>query len=676
MRQNISDRLINFIYKRKNFFIVASILVILGSLLIGLAQVSETARRQTRLTQKSQAESTGLENQDQAQTLDFTPDCVAMRPEGDWILMSHGQECSSQSPGEMYCNSQGDRLTVTCVNGAPVVNKYLGELNPEAKSWCEDYENRKNGDQQLIQQDYIEENLGDHEQYVFCLTQAREIKEQAVEELAGLKTNQTEDTGNQPSPELGQNRESGDSDTLETEPETNQANDSGETDSVFDDSDADRQDKDNQVDLNQLDTSDFLADYSESPFDGLDNGGDLEETGDGGINRSDSSSGGGRIVLGTKGKGDQTYVGGGSTGLAAGEHVNSPDGPAAIYPQNSNQYKLWYPGYNSANWRIYMAEASNADNLSKVDNSVPERSLVGTNGRVPNSPKGFLDFIHTANPWVFTQREVRQQQGETEVQNDYIMYYSGYTLQAGAAWRIFGATSMDTYTWDKSRGRLQIDVSGENQASKPHVHVDSPAMVADIDSQCICNQYVEICFETFRMYHMWYSGFDGATWRIYHAKSVDPLWWSDSSSHQIALEPNSNKDAKDSVYVSAPSVILERKFNEQCCIERCQPIYKMYHMWYSGYDGATWRIFYTQSPTPSSFPPGEVVLDVGERGDGDNVQVVGPMVVTEDQDGLAGEAGGPYRMWYAGFDGAVWTIFSATSQNGRNWQKVDNNSIF
>jgi hypothetical protein len=65
-----------------------------------------------------------------------------------------------------------------------------------------------------------------------------------------------------------------------------------------------------------------------------------------------------------------------------------------------------------------------------------------------------------------------------------------------------------------------------------------------------------------------------------------------------------------------------------------------------------------------------MVLDIGAMGDGDFIDVTGPMVVSEKYPPK--EKTPPYRMWYAGNNGSTWIIYEAKSQDGTSWEKVDN----
>ncbi len=102
-----------------------------------------------------------------------------------------------------------------------------------------------------------------------------------------------------------------------------------------------------------------------------------------------------------------------------------------------------------------------------------------------------------------------------------------------------------------------------------------------------------------------------------------------------------------------------------------------YRMWYSGYDGSKWRIYYASSgdsgitwvkrnntvPTASNTTSTEGRIALGLNGTGDDAHVKNPSVIKD---------GDTYKMWYAGSDGSTWRIYYATSPDGLTWTKYNN----
>ena len=81
-------------------------------------------------------------------------------------------------------------------------------------------------------------------------------------------------------------------------------------------------------------------------------------------------------------------------------------------------------------------------------------------------------------------------------------------------------------------------------------------------------------------------------------------------------------------------------------------------MWYSGHDGATWRILRATKRPDEPWERNGVVIDTGFSGDTDGFGVESPCVVTTP-------AG--YLMAYGGSDGEVTRLHMATSQDGEEW---------
>jgi len=93
-----------------------------------------------------------------------------------------------------------------------------------------------------------------------------------------------------------------------------------------------------------------------------------------------------------------------------------------------------------------------------------------------------------------------------------------------------------------------------------------------------------------------------------------------------------------------------------------------YEMWYSAFDGMTWRMGYAFSSDgkawtkPLDYPilyPSSGVL-------WDSAGVTSPRVIVE---------GGLYHMFYSGYDGSVWSLGHAFSENGISWVRSDYNPV-
>ncbi len=141
-------------------------------------------------------------------------------------------------------------------------------------------------------------------------------------------------------------------------------------------------------------------------------------------------------------------------------------------------------------------------------------------------------------------------------------------------------------------------------------------------------------------YKMWYAGHDGSRYRILYANSSDAINW---VKYGLVLSIGSAGDPDD-YHATYPSVIFQD--NE-------------YKMWYSGYDGAIWRILYANSTDGITWVKHGISLDLGSIGDDDYMAVSGCSVMYDNNE---------YKMWYSGL-GDVRTILYANSTDGITWVK-------
>ena len=93
---------------------------------------------------------------------------------------------------------------------------------------------------------------------------------------------------------------------------------------------------------------------------------------------SDTTSTNGRVPLGTGGKGDDV-------------HVRNP-----WVIDDNGTLKMWYSGYDGANWRIFMATSNDGGlTWSKRNNTNPTNSdTTSTDGRIPRGTNGKGDDVH------------------------------------------------------------------------------------------------------------------------------------------------------------------------------------------------------------------------------------------------------------------------------------------
>ncbi len=190
-------------------------------------------------------------------------------------------------------------------------------------------------------------------------------------------------------------------------------------------------------------------------------------------------------------------------------------------------------------------------------------------------------------------------------------------------------------------------------------------------------------------YKMWYSGMDvsGGSWRIYYATSADGLVWAKKDNTLLAPSNTTGTNGRIPLGTDNKNSNSNTTIGDGVHAFISQSVLKdgtLYKMWYSGYDGKNWRIYYATStdglswtkvdntipaPADTGVTPtnGNGRLPLGTGTTGDSSGVFGPTVIKD----------GPlYKMWYSGNDGATptnhWRIYYATSTDGLNWTKLDN----
>jgi beta-1,2-mannobiose phosphorylase / 1,2-beta-oligomannan phosphorylase len=154
-------------------------------------------------------------------------------------------------------------------------------------------------------------------------------------------------------------------------------------------------------------------------------------------------------------------------------------------------------------------------------------------------------------------------------------------------------------------------------------------------------------------YHLWYSGSDGAYWKIGYATSPDGISWTKYANNPVF--DKSPAGTWDDYGVYSPSVIHDGK---------------KFHLWYSGF-GAFAQIGHATSNDGIAWTrdPANPVVKTGigaltwDGGDAHAASVV--------------FAEGKYKMWYTGFcDRATSTIGYAESPDGTVWTKYSGNPMF
>lgn len=166
-------------------------------------------------------------------------------------------------------------------------------------------------------------------------------------------------------------------------------------------------------------------------------------------------------------------------------------------------------------------------------------------------------------------------------------------------------------------------------------------------------------------FKMWYTGWNGKSehvgngitrklnQRIGYATSPDGMNWTKLSGPGtgeciLDLGAAGSQDAKG---VGQPYVIKEGD---------------SYRMWYEGFDGSVWRIFYAVSPDGIKWTKQGAALNPGETGSLDQLGARNPVVITRK---------GKMELWYEGQSGTgaypsqYHVLRAVSADNGASWTK-------
>jgi predicted GH43/DUF377 family glycosyl hydrolase len=279
--------------------------------------------------------------------------------------------------------------------------------------------------------------------------------------------------------------------------------------------------------------------------------------------------------------------------------------PSVVF--NGTILQMWYTGKLGSTYRIGYATG-----YAKL----PDKALWTKNEANPvldTGPPSSWDDLKAVHPTVVFK------------DNLYHMWYAGL---GPSGYKIGLANSTDGINWEKCSLNPVLDAG---PSAWEGAKVETPTVLFDGTT-----------------FHMWYSGFNGAVYRIGYANSSNGIKWNKHST------PVLNPDTPwDNIHVYSPAVL----YNEGT-----------FHMWYSGYDGSIWRIGYATSTDGTNWSKSSAnpVLDLGPPGSWDDERIYCPEVVNDK---------GQYHMWYSGLDGSLWRNGYASSIDGENWTKGPFNPI-
>lgn len=148
-------------------------------------------------------------------------------------------------------------------------------------------------------------------------------------------------------------------------------------------------------------------------------------------------------------------------------------------------------------------------------------------------------------------------------------------------------------------------------------------------------------------YQMWYSGYNGAGWRIIYCDSDDGINW---YNHQMVIDIG-DEGTYDNNGACYPGVIYDADVGK-------------YKMWYSGWNGSNFRIIYCESIDGKSWGNHQMVVNIGSEGTYDTVYAFACSVIKEDS---------VYKMWYSGWNGAKYwyTSYRVTNYNIMYAESID-----
>ncbi len=211
----------------------------------------------------------------------------------------------------------------------------------------------------------------------------------------------------------------------------------------------------------------------------------------------------------------------------------------------------------------------------------------------------------------------------------YQMLYSGFN---GSAWNIGLASSADGKAWTNYAGNPVMAISPTTFYASD---ISAPSLLSDNG-----------------VFKAWFTGYDGTFTRIGYATSASGITWTVQGTPVLNTGVTGSWDYQG---VGFPSVIKDNG---------------IYKMWFSGYDGTTWRIGYatsTDGVTWTKYSSGGAeapVLDVSGSGP-DAYGAYQPSVAKD---------GSVYKMYYTGISTAgTLTIDYATSVDGITWVKSYSN---
>ncbi|MDO8587427.1 MAG: hypothetical protein Q7T82_10335 [Armatimonadota bacterium] len=296
------------------------------------------------------------------------------------------------------------------------------------------------------------------------------------------------------------------------------------------------------------------------------------------------------------------------------------------------------------------------------------------NGNNFTKSETYMDNLVCSTPVISASNVLGPYTGweRNQVANPFVMYDSGtgnykmyYTGTAGAwandsawgLWHIGLATSSNAQGWGRVNSRDDAVLYSTKFLEGDLLNPDD--MSARFDSIWAAGPCVIRDGSTCKM---WYTGWNGDTepvsdgienkidFRIGYATSADGMSWAKyagmaGAGAVLGLGQPGTQDSKG---VGEPHVLREGS---------------TYRMWYEGFDGSVWRVFYATSPDGINWTRGGVALNPGGSGTLDALGARHPVVIARK---------GQYELWYQGKSAAApnYHVMRATSPDGSAWTKI------
>ncbi|MCK4265704.1 MAG: hypothetical protein KAX31_00370, partial [Thermoplasmata archaeon] len=129
-------------------------------------------------------------------------------------------------------------------------------------------------------------------------------------------------------------------------------------------------------------------------------------------------------------------------------------------------------------------------------------------------------------------------------------------------------------------------------------------------------------------YEMWYTGIDGTGYRILYANSTDGITW---NRHPVPVMTALPHGMYDDVRTHGCTVVHNTSG---------------YYMWYTGYDGQSYRTLYATSPDGIEWRRIGLAINKGNAGEHDSTRAANPSVLIMNNE---------TKVWYSAYSG-VWRI--------------------